>query len=664
MAAAKKTRRGIRLDAIPETTPANLVPLEDASASQKSDATNATDATLLISKAESGSVKGDPETLPTLPDDPLGSATNPATDPPGDDDILAESPPEPGECPCWRVYLDWWTADKSKRRPGVYYHGRDEDNEGNKTRTDEWLCGPLLLEATTFDRRGESYGRLLRFRDVRGQWHDWNMPMHLLRGSCEELRGELLSLGLEIDPNRRARLPNYLMHRAPKREVIAALSLGWHDDTFVLPDEAIGAEEIRYQSETATVADFDQRGTLEEWQANVSAPARGNTCLTLAISTALAGPLLARVHVESCGLHLYGDSSGGKTTALQAGVSVWGSRDMLRTWRATGNGLEAAAAESTDTLLALDEINEADGKEIGSIVYALANGRGKSRANRTGGARRIARWRTAVLSSGEKTLEARMLEAGARHHAGQDVRLLNVPADGRRYGTFDTIHGRDSARAFADELKTASARYYGTAGRAFVRFIVANLAEDFGAMVKALADRMPANEGQEARAARQFALIGTAGELATQAGITGWEPGAASKASMEAFACWRDARGSGNAEAKKILDAVRDFVERHGDNRFTDVANPDARPLRGERAGYTRKDGDGRLVYLLTPGGLGEAIRGFDRKRALDVLEAQKWLKGSRGAKGERRTQHKINGRNVGLYWIDLPDDDTEQSKR
>ncbi len=650
-----KLRRSIRVQAVPETVLTDLAEVEEVAPTL--DATATQDATVLNQDPKAGSVSEGTETLPTRPADILAGAINPATDPPGEDDIRSERPPNATDCPCWRVYLDWWQAGEDKRRPGVYFHNRNKNELGEAIRIDEWLCGPLILEATTFGRRNESFGRLLRFRDVRGKWHEWNMPMHLLRGSCEELRGELLDLGLEINPNTRGKMANYLLHKAPKREVTAALSLGWHDDTFVLPDASIGSEEIRCQSDTATVADFDQRGTLADWQTHVSALARGNTGLTLAISVALAGPLLARVHIESCGIHLYGESSGSKTTALQASVSVWGSRDMLRTWRGTGNGLEAAAAESTDTLLALDEINEADGREIGSIVYALANGRGKSRANRSGGARRIARWRTVVISSGEKTLEARMLEAGARHHAGQDVRLLNIPADGRRFGTFDEIHGRDSARAFADEIKTASARYYGTAGRTFVQFIVAHLSEDFSAMVKALTDRMPTLGGQESRAARQFALIGTAGELATQAGITGWAAGAATKAATEAFVVWRDARGSGNAEASKILNAIRDFIERHGDTRFTDISQPSARPLRGERAGYT-KSIDGRLVHLLTPGGLGEAIKGFDRKRTLDVLTAAGWLLGKPGSKGERRLQSKIDGRNVGLYGIRLPDDE------
>src|SRR5690606_40758644 len=108
--------------------------------------------------------------------------------------------------------------------------------------------------------------------------------------------------------------------------------------------------------------------------------------------------------------------------------SVWGGPDFIRTWRATSNGLEGIAAALSDTALVLDEIGEADGREIGATVYALGNGTGKARASRNGTARRPYRWRIAILSSGERSLAAHMSEAGHRPKAGQSVRLLDIPA--------------------------------------------------------------------------------------------------------------------------------------------------------------------------------------------------------------------------------------------
>jgi putative DNA primase/helicase len=512
------------------------------------------------------------------------------------------------------------------------------------------------LEAVTYDRRGESFGRLVRFRDSIGKWHEWNMPMTLLSGSCEDLRAQLLGLGLEIDPRGRAKLPSYLFHSTPKRRVLAALSVGWHDDAFVLPDEVFGDADIYYQSVSASTAEFDQRGSLDDWRGAIASLAPGNMPVMLGLSAGFAGPLMTLAHIENCGLHFVGESSTGKTTAVQAAASVWGPPALVRTWRATSNGLEAAAAESNDTLLVLDEIGESDARVVGEVVYAIGNGRGKARADRKGYSRPIARWRTVLLSSGEKTLEAHMAEAGRKTRAGQSVRLLDIPATGE-HGAFDNLHGRDSGRAFADEIKTATARLYGTAGREFVRFLVANHNEDYGAILKQYADRIPTDGGQEARAARQLALVGMAGELATKAGITGWKPGAALEAAIEAFQVWRERRGSGNAERRQILESVRDFVDAHGDSRFSGLNQCESHKVIN-RAGYTENAG-AATDYLFTPGGMREAVQGHDLSRALTVLHAAGWLHTK--SAGNHRVQRKVDGKNKGLYCIRLPDDGAAQ---
>ncbi|WP_295543965.1 DUF927 domain-containing protein [uncultured Thiohalocapsa sp.] len=607
-------------------------------------------------QAKEGSTGVGGAVLPVLPiddgDDPLGAAIDPVEAPPDDDSIVTEQPPNVAKCPCWRVYLDWWGTGTPKRRPGVYYHGR-RDTEDGAERIDEWVCDPLLIQATTFDRRGESFGRLLRFRDNTGRWHEWNMPMAMLRGDCVDLRGELLHMGLRIDPKSRAKLPHYLMALTPKRRVLAALALGWHDGSFVLPDEVIGDGDIRFQSESASPPDFERTGTLEGWRTEVSQRAPGNDALTLAISAALAGPLLELAHVEHGGLHFWGDSSAGKTTIVQCAVSVWGGRYLLRTWSATANGLEAAAAESNDSLLALDEIGQAPGREIGSIIYRIANGQGKSRANTKGGSRRRSAWRTVLLSSGEKTVEDYMRAEGARYHAGQDVRLVNLPVGQRTHGVFDDLHGAADGRAFANSLKTATKRHHGTAGPAFVRWLVDNPDPQIGAAVEQVVASMECGGGQESRVAHQLGLIAVAGELATSAGITGWPAGVATQAARAAFGAWQAKRGRGNAEDRQILDAVRSYIERHGDSRFDDRSTG-SRHLIRDRAGYT-EDGPDGVVHLFLPSGLRDAVAGHDLTRALATLSAAGWL--IHGAGRKHRVQRKIDGRNTGVYAVRIPDD-------
>jgi len=228
----------------------------------------------------------------------------------------------------------------------------------------------------------------------------------------------------------------------------------------------------------------------------IARQAAGNPVLLLALSAGFAGPLLAPCNAEGGGVHLVGDSSTGKTTAIEAACSIWGGPNYRRGWRTTANGMEGAAALFTDGLLALDEISESDPREVGAIVYALGNGRGKQRASRTGAAREVVRWRCFVLSSGERTIATHMLEGGHRAKAGQAVRLLDVPI-ARQHGAWDTLHDAASAAAFSDAIKRAAATHHGHAGRAFLEHLTADKRDFCAFLEKFKALPMFATEGDE-----------------------------------------------------------------------------------------------------------------------------------------------------------------------
>ncbi len=247
-------------------------------------------------------------------------------------------------------------------------------------------------------------------------------------------------------------------------------------------------------------------------------------------SLAFAGALLDPLGIEGGGLHLRGQSSRGKTSLLAVAASVWGSPQFIQSWRATANGLEGIASVCNGTLIALDEMGEISGKEAGAAAYMLANGQGKARADRNGNARQAARWRTVILSSGELSLADKMSEAGQRIRAGQEVRILDVKADGQTYGAFDDLHGSPSPAAFSDTVRKNAAAHYGTAGPVFVDHLLGDM-DTFRDQVRASIDGFKdiatgdldgAQDGQIVRALDRFGLIAAAGELATAFGLTGW----------------------------------------------------------------------------------------------------------------------------------------------
>ncbi len=534
---------------------------------------------------------------------------------------------------------------------GLYWHGlKDGTDTAPPKETDQWICSPLHADGMTCSDKDTEHGLLLRFQNAAGRWREWSMPMGLLKGSGEELRGELLTLGVRIDPASHRLLNSYLMSRYPKRRVLAATATGWHagGTVFVLPNRVIGTGDVRFQSEHAQHDEFATAGTLDGWQREIAARCVGNPMLTLAVSAALAGPLLTKVHRMGGGFHLFNDSSTGKTTGLACGASVWGGPGFIRTWRATANGLEGIAAALNDTALILDEISEADPRELGAVIYAIGNGTGKSRASRTGGARAVRRWRVMLLSSGERTLGATMTEGGKRTKAGQEARLMDIPC-ARRFGLFDDLHDFPNGRALSDALRTAAAAHHGQAGPAFIERLVSD-SGDVGEALAAMQARpeFAADTSLEGRAAGAFALTALAGELATDYGITGWPQGEALAAAATAYQAWKAHRGKGHTETRQILEAIGDFVARHGDARFSHVLSGDG-PLIRDRAGWYR-DAEETRVYLFTPAGLKEAAAGFDFRRVLDALDGEGWI--AERDDGRRSKKVKVQGQSKSLYAI------------
>lgn len=565
------------------------------------------------------------------------------------------------ERPCYRVYEHTITLDGVKLRPGVWYHGQSLDKQsGEYLPFDEWLCGPLHVEAVTRNEGQDGdYGRLLRFRNADRRELTWAMPNELLAGKPDSILSVLLGMGLDIDYQRRAKVCQYIAAQYPKDRVIAATSTGWHTrELFIMPRQNIGKGKAIFQSEAANGDDYRQGGTLEGWQDSIGAKCEGNPLLALGVCASLAGPLLYHVQRQGGGFHIVGDSSTGKSSTVLAGASVWGNgEDFKRTWRATGNGLEGIASQRNDTLLALDEIGEADPREIGSVVYAMANGTGKARANRNGSARAAKRWRVMLLSSGELGLSALMAEGGKRSRAGQEIRLLDIPAR-RAFGTWDNLHGMTGGREFSDAIQLASVTHYGHAGPQFIRKLL-ELGEQDGlpALLAQFCAQYPSTSGQESRAAERFALVAMAGELAISFGILPVPAGAVRNAMLELFEVWRAGRGQGPSEDRQILRAIADFIARHGDTRFSSADDPEGEAR--DRAGYWEDSPTGRL-YLFNRPGLEEAAKGYDLGRVVLALESVGAI-AKREPGRAQATKRLPSGRKEKLYWIDAARLEPEQ---
>ncbi|MCP5160682.1 MAG: DUF927 domain-containing protein [Hahellaceae bacterium] len=543
--------------------------------------------------------------------------------------------------------------DGKEARAGVWHHSIKETN-GEPKPVDEWVCSPLRVVAVSAVGKSD-FGRLLNIRNSYGDWFEWCMPMSLLSGSGEELRKELLNMGWEYNVNRAKSIMTYLFSQHPARRVMAAKQTGWHSSgVFVMPDAVLGEADVFFQSETAGMANYSNGGTLEGWQASIAQKCPGNPVLMFVTAASFAGPLLKIVHQGSGGFHLLGDSSKGKSTALNVACSVWGkAEEYMRTWNATGNGLEGVAAIRNDTLLVLDEIKQANPKEIGLTVYSLGNGTGKQRSSRSGVARTAHKWRTLFLSSGEKALETLMMEAGERPNAGQLVRLPSVPAVFGPHGAFHELHGMRDGAELAAHLNTASNTHYGHAGKAFIRALVIDDAEAVNAAFRKMKGLFGARNSQEGRCAERFALVALAGELAIGYGVLPWPEGTAVAAVQTLYKVWQAEQKAGHNEDTQILDAVATFLDRCGGSHFEPLKGSEHHTVRDRAGFYDDRPsglGDSARVYLFTEGGLKAAVKGYDFTRTLKALDEAGWLVEKESGKRSKNTRTREGQKR--LYYV------------
>jgi uncharacterized protein (DUF927 family) len=531
-------------------------------------------------------------------------------------------------------------GDARGLRPGIYWQpvGADRGSGEVVEGEPQFICAPLKVEALTRDATGNEWGRLLSFADPDGTPHTWAMPASLCARGGDELREELLRQGLEItpDPNRRRRLVEYILGADPGRFARCVGHSGWHSGAFVLAGQTIGdtgAEAVIIQAGAGDGAKLASAGTLDEWRRHLSQPCRGNSRLVLSVSMSFAAVCLGLCGAEGGGVHMRGGSSAGKSTAMMAAASVFGlptTEGYVKQWRTTENALEGLAAMHSDLLLCLDEVGQLEPKSAAGAAYMLANGSGKARSRRDGSPRASATWRVLFLSNGEIGLSDLIAEGGGRQRAGVEVRVIDLPSDaGAGLGVFDVVPEGMQPGAFADALRAAAVRYHGTPLLAFVNALTANLEQARGFLreyVPNLAADLAGTDaaGQVRRVAQRFALIAAGGRLASEFGVTGWEPWEAPDAVRRCFADWLSARGSkGEAEPAAMLAAVRHFLELHAEARFSsfDRGEDDRAPRTLQRVGWRKKAEGGGQEFLIFPESFRhEVCAGFDAREVARLL--------------------------------------------
>lgn len=538
------------------------------------------------------------------------------------------------------------------RMPSGYFSGPDgvyfleQDETGDETSV--WICSPITVIGLCRRSCGKGWSRVVDIVDPDGRTHRQLIDEALFNGSSAVLLRPLLDCGLRVAKGAEARIrvADLLGAWRPQETFVRVSRTGWVDDdfdTFALADGTIiGHKKSILERDTGTIGKAARAsGSHKDWQETVAAPCVGNPLMMLALSQAFAGPLLAPLGLDGGGFHFRGASSRGKTTLLSVAASVWGAPGYVQSWRSTDNAMENSASFCNSGLLALDELHQVSPQVAGEIIYMLANGRGKQRMTSGGKSKSTDTWHVATLSSGEISPEDHMASGGKKIHAGQEIRLIDIKADGRMFGAFDNLHGEAEAMRFVDKLRQAVASHHGHAGRMFVERLIGKSypSDSLKRIIKAFVDRAIKTydlepDGQVLRVLKRFAVAALAGELATNLGVTGWKKGEAVQGILAVVGIWSNGREV--ARASQIASArerTRTYLMGHLD-RF--VASGSTEDLDGWK--------DDAWFYISSE--TWSRIHGFeDAQQAARLHKAANLLKTDKGETLQFRMGRNTSGR-------------------
>jgi uncharacterized protein (DUF927 family) len=539
---------------------------------------------------------------------------------------------------------------------------KDEYDERQEVR--EYVGNHLTAIACIDNPSQDGAALLLEFKTFKGEIRRWTMLRAYLAGDGNALVEGLLSRGYTFKRKQKGLLLDYLygLGEDIAQSYIVTDSSGWVGKSFVLPHQTYGNKNLKFRDvEPSPEAITETVGTLQGWKDNVAAKCGGNSRLILGLGTSFAAPLLPIVDIESGGFHLVGVTSQGKTIILSVAASVTGIKDIPH-WRTTTNGLESTATAFNHLCLPLDEIGQADPKEVGNIAYMLANGQGKARMKKDLTNRPPKTWRLMVLSSGEVGMGNYMKQANITQKGGQEVRLPDVPAVpvNSKYGCFETIHGADTPDQFILALKEGMKAHHGTALDAFLARLVVDcqdptFAGNLAKQVHLVAAKLSEGTVDSAigRVAKRFALVQVVLGLAHKYELLPFPFEDIEWSISLCFQDWLTARGGdGSIEIKQAIERIEHLlVTNEFSDRVYDLREGDTKTVRNLLA-YRKVGVEGDTEEFWVPKTVfdKEFVVGVNKAELVKELQQLGWLLPPR-PDGTSVHQRKIN-KKANYYYI------------
>jgi hypothetical protein len=275
----------------------------------------------------------------------------------------------------------------------------------------------------------------------------------------------------------------------------ARRQFGWTDDEckgFVLGSEEITLDETKFNPPSTPTASlfpsFEPKGTLEDWKDTVNFYNRDNFELhQFVLGTSFGSPLMKFSPINCAALHIYSKESGvGKTTAMVAGASVWGSpEDLIMHERDTYNTKMNRGEIYHNLPMYMDELTNTSGKELSNLAYQLTGGRQRGRMSASSNVERHRgeAWKLLAVTTGNTSMVERISIIKAMPKA-EAQRILECRVSRMQFETKEET----------DVFSTCLQNNYGHAGKVFIKHVMENL-EEVQKLIRQVQEKVDAKAG-------------------------------------------------------------------------------------------------------------------------------------------------------------------------
>ena len=355
---------------------------------------------------------------------------------------------------------------------------------------EQFRFSPIRFYPTTRIQQPDgTFSLMVRMHLPDGRLRDFQMPMYIALAGGAPLKQELGKYEIAMTNNKDAdgHVSAYLRDSVlqlmnTSREMNTMTRFGWRDDmkSFLIGDRLysedgtihrviLGGSAVKLSSAFPNPAK-DTAGWVEGvdklYNRENMEPMQYTLCSAFgSILTPFIGDQYFGIPVALTG----SESGRGKTTCCRAALAAFGMPNDMEingAKGATNNFRMAMMGAMNNVPILIDEITQIKSDELGDLMYAASNGRGRGRLKMTGSGAEMAdseKWAMSLYLTANKAL-SHLLAAEKLNSEAEAVRFIEIKTDDYNIPSLDTVLVSTAVQGIRDCV--------GSVGAKFVQYVV------------------------------------------------------------------------------------------------------------------------------------------------------------------------------------------------